>query len=124
MGMRAVTILLLILSLNASAFMLAESGMNDVIGVSPDTGLTNQTQDFDRTDDGFESVGSGIGDYLGFTVAAVGYFVDAFVLLGATESAFLIVGFPRWLVWPMMNLVIRPIWTLAGIQVIRGVVLE
>ena len=124
MGMRAVTILMLILCLNASAFMLDASGMNGVIGVNPDTGLTDDVQEFDRSAGEFESAGSGIGDYLGFTVAAVGYFVDAFVLLGATESAFLIVGFPEWLVWPMMNLVIRPIYTLAGIQVIRGVVLE
>jgi len=124
MGMRAVTILIVILCLNTSAVVMDLSEMNGVVGVSPDTGLSDEVQQFDQSEGELESAGSGIGDYLGFTVAAVGYFIDSFVLLGATESAFITVGFPRWMVWPVMNLVIRPIYTLAAIQLIRGVLIE
>lgn len=124
MGMRMVTIMLFILSLNTSAMYLELSGMNDHMGVSPHIGVEDEIEQFDKAGETFESAGTGIGDYLGFTVAAVTYFAKSFVLLGATEGAFLNVGFPRWLVFPIMNFILRPIWTWGGIQMIRGVVFE
>jgi hypothetical protein len=118
-----VTIMLLIFSMNVSATWMELSGMNDHMGVNPDTGLSDEIKKFDKSGSQFQSRGSGIGDYLGFTVAAVTYFVDSFVLLGPTGDA-LQVALPGWVVVPVMTFVVRPIWTLGGLQLIRGVVIE
>ena len=125
MAMRAVQILVLILAMNSMAFMMDASGFNNEIGVSPETGLSDDIEEFDQSDQGFDSEDADITDYLGFTVAAVSYFVKSFALLGATETALNNIGIiPNWVIFPVMNFIIRPIWTLAGIQVIRGVVFE
>jgi hypothetical protein len=127
MAMRAVRILIFILAMNSIAFMMNASGFNDHVGMSPETGLSDDIQQFDRTgeDEGFDSSGADVTDYLGFAVAAVKYFVVGFALLGATETALHNIGiFPWWVIFPVMNFLLRPVWTLAGIEVIRGVVLE
>lgn len=125
MAVRAVQIMVIILAMNSMAFMMSASGFNDQIGVSPEVGMSDEIEKFDQSDGGFSSTGADVGDYLGFTVAAVSYFVKGFVLLGATETALNNIGiFPQWVIFPVMNFILRPIWTLAGIQIIRGVVLE
>jgi len=127
MAMRAVQIMLIILSMNSMAFMMSASGFNDQMGMNPDLGLSDDIQQFDRTgpEEGFSSDGADVSDDLGFTVAAVTYFVKGFILLGATDTALRNIGIiPEWVIFPVMNFILRPIWTLAGIQVIRGVVFE
>lgn len=123
MGMRMVTIMLLIFCMTTSATWMELSGMNDHMGVDPGTGLTDGVSEFDKTGEQFESRGGGVGDYLGFTVAALTYLLDAYVLLGPTGDALRVV-LPGWIVWPLMTFLVRPIWTLGGIQMLRGSVYE
>ena len=118
---RAIGIFFLILSLNASFYMMGASGMNDVMGVNPDTGgLSDSVEQFDKSQEHFSGTDRSIGDYLGFTISAVTDFIVMFGMLGALESAFYTIGFPDWFVFPLMNFVARPIYTLAAIQIIRG----
>jgi len=123
MGMRMITAMLLIFCMTTSATWMEVSGMNSHMDIEPGTNLGDSVKEFDKSGDQFESRSGGIGDYLGFTVAAVTYLVDAYVLLGPTGDA-LRVALPGWVVWPLMTFVVRPIWTLGGIQMIRGSVYE
>ncbi|WP_435360395.1 hypothetical protein [Haloarchaeobius sp. DFWS5] len=124
MGMRAVSIFMFILCLSASSYWMNHSGMNDHMGVSKDTGLQDDIEEVDQSDEGFSSNVPDVADYLGYAVTAVKSFVNIFIVLGPIETAFKNVGFPGWLVFPVMNLVLRPIYTLAGVQMIRGVMVE
>ena len=123
MGMRMISIMLLIFSMTTMSVWMDVSGMNDHMGVDPGTTLGDNVREFDKSGEQFESRGGGIGDYLGFTVAAFTYLIDAYVLLGPTGDALQIV-LPRWVVWPLMTFIVRPIWTLGGIQMLRGSVYE
>jgi hypothetical protein len=124
MGARAVGVFLFILCLSASASMMNGSGMSEVLGVSPDTGIDDDINDTVADQSEFESNRPDVADYLGYAVAAVGYFLDIFVVLGPVESALRNIGFPDWFVFPVMNLVTRPIYYIAAVQMIRGVMVE
>lgn len=124
MGMRMVKIMILILALNSSAIWMNASGFSDHLGVEHQTGLEDEIKQFDRSGEGFVSSDASVSDYLGFTVAALKYIFVSFIWLGATESAMYSVGFPGWFVFPLINFVARPIWTLGGIQLLRGVIAE
>ncbi len=123
MGMRMIQMMLLIFCMTTSATWMEVSGMNDHMGVDPGTSLGDQVKAFDKSAETFESRGGGVGDYLGFTVSAVLYLVDAYILLGPLGDALRVV-LPAWVVWPPMTFVVRPIWTIGIIQVIRGSVFE
>jgi len=126
MGARAVGVFLFILCLSASASMMNGSGMSGVLGVSPETGIGDDINDTiaNQSQEQFESNRPDVADYLGYAVAAVGYFLDIFVVLGPVESGLRNIGFPKWFVFPVMNLVTRPIYYLAAVQMIRGVMVE
>lgn len=124
MGMRAITVLIIIMSGTTMGVWMDLSGFNNQIGVDPDLGLSDEVDQFDQTDSKLTSRDAGVSDYLGFTVAAVEYFIVGVVLLGAFENALYIIGFPGWFVFPAMNFMIRPIYALALMQIIRGVIYE
>lgn len=124
MGVRAVSVLILIMSATVMGAWMDLSGYNDQIGVERDLGLADDIEEFDQSDSELTSRDAGISDYLGFTVAAVKYIVVGVLLLGAMEQALYIVGFPSWFVVPLMYFAIRPIYFLAIVEVLRGVVIE
>lgn len=125
MAMRAVTVLILIMSANVMGVWMDASGFNDQIGVERDLGLSDDIREFDQSDaDSLTSRDAGVSDYLGFTVSALQYLVVGIALLGSMETALYVVGFPSWFVFPVMMFLIRPIYFLAILQVLRGVVFE
>lgn len=125
MGMRAVSVLILIMSANVMGVWMDLSGFNDHMGVERDLGLSDEIEQFDKSDsDDLTSRDAGVSDYLGFTVSAIEYLVVGVVLLGAFENALYVVGFAAWFVTPIMWFLVRPIYFLAILQVLRGVVLE
>jgi hypothetical protein len=126
MGARAIGVFLFILCLSASATMMNGSGMSSVLGVSPDTGIEDDVNNTiaNQSQEEFESNRPDVADYLGYAVSGVTYFLDIFVVLGPVESALRNIGFPKWFVFPVMNLVTRPIYFLAAFQMIRGVMVE
>jgi len=124
MGARAIGVFIFILCLSASSFMMTNSGMSAELGVNPETSVADGIQDTSANQSQFESNRPDVADYLGYAVAAVGYFLDIFIVLGPIESALRNVGFPEWFTFPIINLVTRPIYWLAGVQMIRGVFVE
>lgn len=124
MGMRAISVLIIIMSATTMGVWMDVSGFNDHMGVDPDLSLSDEVQQFDQSDSELTSRDAGVSDYLGFTVAAVEYFVVGVVLIGAFENSLYIIGFPQWVVFPVMNFMIRPIYFLALVQIVRGVVYE
>ncbi|WP_226043555.1 hypothetical protein [Natrinema sp. DC36] len=124
MGMRAVGIFMAILALTASAAMMEQSGFNDHIGMNPDTGVREDHVDDVSLKDDDVSTNPDVTDYLGFAADAIGYFLNIVILLNPTRAGLVNVGFPEWFIFPIMNLVVRPLYYLSAVQIIRGVVLE
>lgn len=125
MGMRAITVLILIMSANVMGVWMDLSGFNDQLGVERDLGLSDDIEEFDKSDDdSLTSRDAGVSDYLGFTVSALQYLVVGVLLLGAFENALYVVGFPAWFIVPVMYGLLRPIYFLAILQILRGVVGE
>lgn len=117
MSTRAAGIIVAVLAFTAAGTMLNQSGMAGVMG--------NQCSTTELGDavGGIEVPGTGDGEDSLAVTAIIG-FTDFLVFLGPFERALWCLYLPEWFTWPAMNLVIRPLYAFAGLQLARGVILE
>lgn len=123
MGLRAIGVIFIILSLNASAVMMAQSGMNDHLGIEPTGGWTDSIETFDKSSDKVLSGGGGFDDYIGLATSSIRFFWDGVLMISPAASAFRAGGFPQWFVSPLV-LLVRVIYWVGLIQLFRGAVFE
>lgn len=115
MASRAVGIIVFILALNASGVMLHQSGWAGSVGIEcPGTGTSVDQIDAPSTGDN-GLVGAGL--------AAIQSMGD-FLILAPVDRGASCVGLPGWMSGTLINLIVRPLYVLALIQLYRGVLLE
>jgi hypothetical protein len=122
--MRALDILVFFICVGAGVTMLHASGWGAETGVSPNPGISEQTQTINESlSDVQAERQEGASSFLGGTVAAANSLVSALSAMLILPVALQNLGVPGWIATPLS----LPLYVIVGVfvvQVIRGMKME